>query len=501
MLDFIASLGPAVPGHHPVPRHRLDREAWIALVLRLGEEPGWTLLGEWAEQDRVHCCLCDEAGHVVVATLDCPEGRFPSLSLARPGAVRLERAIQDLFGLNAEALTDPRPWLDHDAWPVRLPLSAAPPPPLGNPEPYPFLPAEGEGLHVIPFGPVHGTVAEPTHLRLTAHGETIVRFEARLGFAHRGIESLVVGRGVEAAARLVARLSGDSTVAHALAFAQAVEAATGTAPPPRAVWLRALLAELERIANHLGDFGATCGEAGVPFIEAECALLRERVAVAAEAAFGHRLMMDRVVPGGVAVDLTAEAAHEIDAALQAVRDGFLPLVRLYDARESLQDRTVGTGCVARDQAMRFGAGGFVGRACGLGRDARRLPGYAPYPELAFEIPVAEEGDADARLSVRAREVVESLSLAEQILDRLPDGPVLAAVDACAGEGLALVESFRGEVMTWVRLAEDGTILRCHPRDPSWLQWPLLEAAIERSAVSDLSLCYRSFNCTCAGHDL
>src|SRR5207302_3664429 len=171
--------------------------------------------------------------------VDCPDGRFPSIGRLHAPAIRLERAVQDLHGLVAVGLPDPRPWLDHGA----------------DPTAYPFLPVEGENLHQIPVGPVHAGIIEPGHFRFTANGETVVRLEQRLGYVHKGIEALMTGATLERGAKLAGRTSGDSTVAYALAFAQAAEAALGIEAPPRAVHLRALMAELERIAHHFGDFG------------------------------------------------------------------------------------------------------------------------------------------------------------------------------------------------------------------------------------------------------
>jgi Ni,Fe-hydrogenase III large subunit len=185
------------------------------------------------------------------------------------------------------------------------------------------------------------------------------------------------------------------------------------------------------------------------------------------------------------------------------RRRFPPLVDLYDNTASLQDRTVGTGILRPALARRFGAGGFVGRASGRAFDARRAPGYPPYDELDFQVPGLDAGDVDARVWIRIREVEQSLGLVEQLLARLPGGPVreeLAALHA-AHEGMALVEGFRGDVLAWLRLGASGRIERCHLRDPSWFQWPLLEAAIEGNIVADFPLCNKSFNCSYSGHDL
>jgi Ni,Fe-hydrogenase III large subunit len=179
---------------------------------------------------------------------------------------------------------------------------------------------------------------------------------------------------------------------------------------------------------------------------------------------------------------------------------FPALASLYDSTTSLQDRTVGTGHVSSELAQQFGAGGYVGRACGRQVDARRRPGYPPYETLAFDVPVLSEGDVNARVWIRIREVEQSVALLTQLLDRLPNGPILADCSAGSGEGWALVEGFRGDVFVWVRI-DQGRVIRCHPRDPSWFQWPLLEAAIEGNIVADFPLCNKSFNCSYSGQDL
>ncbi|HIJ39148.1 MAG TPA: hydrogenase expression protein HypE, partial [Rhodospirillaceae bacterium] len=448
--------------------------------------------------------VLDEADAAVwLLSLDCPDGRFPSVGRLHAPAQRLERTIADLYGLEAEGGADLRPWLDHGRWGLRRPLSACP----GAAEAmaaYSFLPAEGQSLHVIPVGPVHAGIIEPGHFRFTANGETVVRLEERLGYVHKGVEGLMVGADLKQASKLAARVSGDATVAYSFAFARAVEAALAIEVPARAVWLRALMAELERLANHFGDIGAVCNDASFSLMQAHCSVLREKVLRTAALCFGHRLMMDRIQPGGVACDLDSEHLATIRALLDEARHRFPRLAELYDNTASLKDRTVGTGHLSPALARRFGAGGFVGRASGRGFDCRRSLAYAPYDEMLFGAPVVHRGDVNARVWVRIVEVGQSLGLIEQILDGLSEGPVRVDTVRGAGvasEGLALVESFRGDVLVWVRLDEDGKVLRCHLRDPSWFQWPLLEAVIEGNIVADFPLCNKSFNCSYSGHDL
>lgn len=489
--------------HEGWPRFAVSRSVWEATARALGERR-LTLLGLWGEPSAVHMALLDEAaGQAAVVTLACPDGSFPSVGRLHAPAIRPERAIHDLFGLVAEGAEDRRPWLDHGRWGVRQPLGKKPKKARAAGDAYAFLPSEGESLHQIPVGPVHAGIIEPGHFRFTANGETVVRLEERLGYVHKGIEGLMVGATLERAAHLAGRVSGDSTVAYALAFARAAESALGVEVPERAQWLRALMAELERLANHLGDIGAICNDASFSLMLAHCGVLRERVLRASDSAFGSRLMRDRIVPGGTAVDVAAGGEQAIRALLAEIRGRFPRLVEMYDNTASLQDRTVSTGILKPELTQQFGAGGYVGRASGRGFDARRAFPYAPYDVLSFEVPVLEEGDVNGRVWVRIREVEQSLSLIEQILDRLPAGPVLAELRAAGGtrEGVALVEAFRGDVLVWLRLNAAGKVERCHLRDASWFQWPLLEAVIEGNIVADFPLCNKSFNCSYSGHDL
>jgi Ni,Fe-hydrogenase III large subunit/Ni,Fe-hydrogenase III component G len=493
--------GMRVERHRPWPRVTVSEAVWRSVASRLtaGE---CTLLALWGEPAAVHMALLGTAATgIAVVTLACSAGRFPSVGALHPPAIRLERALRDLFGIEPEGLPDSRTWLDLGFWEVQHPLGDHRPAPPERAA-YQFLPTEGEHLHQIPVGPVHAGIIEPGHFRFTASGETVVRLEERLGYVHKGIEALMAGAGLDKAARLAGRTSGDSTVAYALAFAHAVEAAAEIEVPPRAIYLRALMAELERLANHFGDVGAVCNDASFALMHARCGILRERVLRASDACFGHRLMMDVVVPGGITRDPGADCVGQISALLSEIRASFPALIELYDNTASLQDRTATTGVLSAELARQFGAGGYVGRASGRAFDARKTPGYAPYRDLAFDIPVFEAGDVNARVWVRIREVEQSLGLIDQILRDLPGGATRTEIEPATvtGEGLGLTEAFRGDVLAWVRL-DAGRVVRCHLRDPSWFQWPLLEAVIEGNIVADFPLCNKSFNCSYSGHDL
>ena len=467
-------------------RHTTVNEDGWDQAIDLLANGGVTLLALWSDAPSVRMAILDEnAPEIAVLSFTCQNGTYPSVGAKHPPAIRLERAIRDLHGLHAVGAPDMRPWIHHSG------------------APYAFLPAEGEGLHQIAVGPVHAGIIEPGHFRFTANGEHVVRLEQRLGYVHKGIEQLMKGATLDGAAKLAGRASGDSTVAYAYAFAQAAEAALQIKVPPRATYLRALMAELERLANHFGDIGAICNDASFAIMHAQCGILRERTLRAAQACFGHRLLMDVIVPGGVARDLPADGPALLRELLAEIRRVFPSLIDLYDNTASLQDRTVTTGVVKPEYARQFGAGGYVGRASGRNFDARRTPGYAPYGALTFEVPVLTAGDVNARVWIRIREVEQSLALIDQILSTLPHGNIQVAVEAKgeACDGFGLVEAFRGDVLVWLRLDGGGRVARCHLRDASWFQWPLLEAAVEGNIVADFPLCNKSFNCSYSGHDL
>ena len=486
--------------HRPWPRAAVNEEGWRFAAEQLAAGR-WVLVGLWGERHAVHLAVRDEAANEsAVLSLAAADGRFPSVAKLHPPALRLERTIQDLFGLVADSAPDARPWLDHGRWGMAAPLGTHAP---VHAAPYPFLPAAGDSLTEIAVGPVHAGIIEPGFFRFTTNGEAVVRLEQRLGYTHKGLESLMTGATLARGLELSGRACGDSTVAYSYAFARAAEEALEINVPPRAVYLRALMAELERMANHFGDFGAICNDAAFALMLAQCSVVRERVLRAANIAFGHRMMRDCIAVGGVTHDISADGLVAIRALMDDVGRTLPRLKELYENTASLQDRTVFTGIVKPELARQYAAGGYVGRASGRSFDARKALAYAPYDRLRLEVPVREAGDVDARVWIRIEEIEQSCSLVRQILDHLPAGDIRAELrlPGEAREGLALVEGFRGDVFAWLRVNADGALGRAHLRDPSWFQWPLLEAAIEGNIVADFPLCNKSFNCAYSGTDL
>jgi Ni,Fe-hydrogenase III large subunit len=369
-------------------------------------------------------------------------------------------------------------------------------------EPYPFVRVEGEGVHEIAVGPIHAGVIEPGHFRFSVVGETVLRLEERLGYTHKGIERRFVGMDLDEGARLAGRVSGDSTVAYGWGYAMATESLSAIQVPPRAAWLRALLLERERVANHLGDLGALGNDAAFGFALAQFSRLREDWLRANLDAFGHRLLMDRIRPGGVAQDLDARAGAALRAQATELTCELAELKDIYDEHAGLQDRFVTTGRVTPELAARLGLTGLAGRASGQSADLRADFPWPPYDRLAVKVCTHRNGDVAARVALRFDECAESLRLIDALLAALPEGPVHAPVPAVPNAaGVGWIEGWRGEVFIALETDAHGRIARCHCHDPSWQNWPVLEHAVIGNIVPDFPLINKSFNLSYSGQDL
>jgi Ni,Fe-hydrogenase III large subunit len=320
---------------------------------------------------------------------------------------------------------------------------------------------------------------------------------------HKGIEKRFEALGFQEGARLAGRISGDTTVAHALGFCRAVEAMSGCVVPERGLWLRALFLERERIANHLGDIAAICNDVAFAFLFFQFNIQKEQVVRTNYRLFRHRFMMDLIVPGGVAVDIDAEGRQDMLRELEKFSGEFERLALCYDENPSLEDRVKDTGVLTAAQAKDLGVVGVVARASGVSLDSRIQNPFPPYDLLLPNIAVRQAGDVNARVWVRIDEIRESVRLVRQILASLPAGEVRApfsgpAPDRC---GFALVEGWRGEIVYWVQSGGAGEINRCMVRDPSSVNWLALEQCIHGNIVPDFPVCNKSFNQSYSGNDL
>ncbi|MGA8260330.1 MAG: NADH-quinone oxidoreductase subunit C [Arenicellales bacterium] len=518
LKDRSITTGPVdIESFAPAARLSLDAADWGSAAA-VAAQAGWRFAGIWGDpfHDRIVLRACLEQGgtHLVLETeAPLPEPVFASFTPSFPGADRLERHLEDLLGVAFPEHPDERRWTRHRAWgeadfPLRADFPAAGRQPARTPADsgYPFARVDGAGVYEIPVGPVHAGIIEPGHFRFQAVGEEVLRLEERLGYVHKGIEKIAVDREPVALARLAGRVSGDSTVAHTWAACQAMERAARCVVPARAVELRAILCERERVANHLGDIGAVCNDVGFAFAHVQCARLREQWQRRSAELFGHRLMMDAIVPGGVARDLTPGAAGVLKTDHALLRTSVRPVFEVIDDYPSLEDRLEDTGILTGDDARALGCTGYVGKASGLDYDVRRHSAYEPYDRLdllAREIPAQSGGDVAARVKVRIREVLESLEIMDRLLEAMSPGGTAMELPRPVenASGLGLVEGWRGEILTFVRFGETGRVARFFPRDPSWFTWPALERLIHGNIVPDFPVCNKSVNGSYSGHDL
>ena len=507
-----------VPGAMKIYRADVGAAQWTGACAQ-AQEQGGRLVALWGTDARerghgfvAHVALAVRDGLVILA-LPLAGSTYPDVSGLFPAASRMQRAAFDLLGILPIDPADRRKWLRHAAWggeeyPLRKDFPADAASAIGRraaneADAYAFVKVEGEGVHEIPVGPVHAGTIEPGHFRFSVVGETVLRLEERLGYKHKGIEKRFEGMTVEEGARLAGRVSGDSTVAYAWAYAMAVEAAAGVIPPPRASWLRALLLERERIASHLGDLGFLGNDAALSFGLAQFLRLKEDCLRANAALFGHRYLMDVVVPGGLAHDLTAEGTARLQREMETLAREVAALKYVYDEHAGLQDRFINCGRVAPELAGRLGLIGLAGRASAQSWDLRVEYPAIPYRELDVRMATHRNGDVAARVTVRFEEIFESLRLCRLILERLPFGElaVLVPPPREGAFGAGWVEGWRGEVFVALEAGPGGVLRRCHAHDPSWQNWPVLEHAVIGNIVPDFPLINKSFNLSYSGHDL
>lgn len=439
-------------------------------------------IGLWT--DEAYAYALYEPGELVAVGLQ--GGTYPALPYA--GADWFQRLAKDLNGHVATGFHATGPAIEQ----FRAPDGRAAWPDFTGPE--------GEGIHQVAVGPVYGELTEPAHFRFFASGERIFKLQARLGYAHRGILGLMRGQTFEGGGRYAARICGDSTVAHTIAFARAVEAALDAEVPVRACFLRGVMAEIERLSNHCGDLGEIAALMGNLLLADRCALMREYLANAAQMAFGHRLMMDVVSPGGVRKDITQEAIGWLCEVLDNIEAEMPDLRRAFLDAENLQERMVGIGVISPDLAGAYNAGGYVGRAAGQSRDARVSPGYLPYVGHNIVCKVAPCSDVASRVAVWLADMAASINQINDFLKVLPEGPLAVTLAGeRVGMGLGVAEGFRGSIWCWLKI-EGERIQDIFVVDTSVTYWPLLAHAAIASNLIDFPLIERSINPSPAGSD-
>jgi Ni,Fe-hydrogenase III large subunit len=431
------------------------------------------------------------------------DGAYPAISADAPQAQAFEREIAEQWGVRPEG----HPWLK----PLRFqpPLRAVrdafgrSDPAATLPGEYPFYAVEGEEVHEVAVGPVHAGIIEPGHFRFQCHGEKVFHLEIVLGYQHRGIEALLEGGPDRRSLALAESIAGDTSVGHGLAYVKAVESLSARQPTARALTLRGIGLELERVANHVGDLGMLANDVGFLPTASYCGALRAEFLNALAEICGNRFGRSLVVPGGVRFDVDAARAKAIAERVRRSWKRTKDAANLMFEAPSVRARFEGTGTVSRETAFDIGLVGPAARACGVDRDVRRDHAFGIYRYVHVPVVTADTGDVFARAWIRYLECERSVEFVTSQLASLPEGEPRAPAGPLAPHTLvvSLVEGWRGEIAHVAVTDERGRFARYKVKDPSFHNWLGLAMALRDGQISDFPLCNKSFNLSYAGHDL
>jgi len=444
----------------------------------------------------------------MTAPVDPAHASYSSIAATYPAANWFEREVMDFFGLIPEGHPNPSRVALHDDWPdgawalrKDFPYDRVVPRVAGDF--HPFRPVTGEGVFQVPVGPVHAGVIEPGHFRFGVAGEPVLYLQLRLFYVHKGTEKRFEHLPWRHGLFLAESISGDTAVGHALAYAHAIERLAEVTPPPRARALRVVLLELERIYNHTADIGALATDVAFTVAASQGQALRERLVRVHDQLFGTRLLRGTIALGGVKHDLPAQGRDRLRSHLRGFEKDFDELIRLLIDAGTFTDRVDGTGILTNQAARDLGIVGMAARASGVDADFRRDHPHDAYEGLRFEVPVEEGGDVRARLMVRAREVEQSLMILDQVLDALPESPLVAPLPdqlPARSSALGWVEAWRGPCTHWIATDERGELTRVKVTDPSFLNWAGVAHAVPGNIVPDFPVINKSFNLSYSGND-
>lgn len=441
----------------------------------------------WVQNGRVaHLC----------APLEPASPSFPSLTPFLTEAYWYEREMHDLFGIEPEGHPDLRPLVVHEDWPVNVfPMRRDYHGPLPGRAPVAHAaPPERPGLVAIPVGPVHAGIIEPGHFRFSAVGEQVLALSPQFSYVHRGLEKAGEGRRLAEVLPLAERVCGVCTVSHSWSFCQAVESLTETVVPPRAEAIRIILAELERLHNHVGDIANICAGVGLSLGNSHGTYLREQLMRLNESLTGHRFLRGCIIPGGVSVDLSGEQMQKALCELERIVADAAELADDCLHQDIFRDRLTGTGVLAADTIRELGTVGVAARASGVLRDVRNDLPYGGYELTPYEAVLEKDGDVKARFMVRVHEIAVALAIIRDASSRLVSGPHVLPVGEPRPGGVAvgMTESARGENVHLIMVGEDGTVLRWFVRSASYTNWPAVALAVPGNIVPDFPLINKSF---------
>jgi Ni,Fe-hydrogenase III large subunit len=354
----------------------------------------------------------------------------------------------------------------------------------------------------LPMGPYHPGLEEPYKLEMICDGETISDAKLHIGFNFRGIEHLAETRNYVQVIALMERVCGICSFIHTLTLCQALEKVTGLEPPPRAQYIRVIMAELERLHSHVLWAGIAAKLMGFKTMFMACFAYREKVMDMLQAISGNRVnySMNRI--GGVNRDIT-DADTVLTMVNQLEGEIARELVPVFTTSFTARSRCSGVGVLTREKAQACGVVGPTARASGIPQDLRRAAPYAAYAELDFDVPVETAGDVRARLLVRAHEILQSCRILRQAIAKLPSGEFACNETKIAfstGRAISRVEAPRGEVVYCVSWKENSrTPTRIHVRTPTYANMPAVRWMVHGARVADAPLIQASidpcYSCT------
>jgi Ni,Fe-hydrogenase III large subunit len=436
-----------------------------------------------------------EAAETPFCIWRCPADNVPSLATIWPLLSWYEREITDLYGIHFAGQPEPYPLVLRDGLEEADDSVAS-----KRHGALPEISGDDANVQLLPFGPVRADVLESAEFLFFYIGETIIHYQPQLFFKRRDMERRFEGLPPAVGVTLAERVSGVGTIAHALAFCQAVENAGECQVPTRARQLRVLLAEMERLYNHLHYLGHLSHTTSLKVAEAEGKLLEEKMKRLNARLTGSRFLRSVLTVGGLRHDLSIDAAW-LRSELEALRDRFARYKRHLETTDSHLDRLITTGHLDRRVAFEQGATGPVDRASGIDRDLRRDHPYASYADLPIRPAVRHAGDAHARAQVRMQEVDDSIALAQRVLLLLQPGPVRSEWHVRGGaEGLGWAESPRGTTLYAVHFGADKNLARVKIKSPSFSNWRAFPYTVHDSNMMDYAINEASFGLTIAGCD-
>ena len=428
------------------------------------------------------------------------ESAFPSLTPAFRAAGIYEREIWEMSGVLPLGHPDLRPLKMRTRTTGSYPMQKAETDENAHPHKV-IIPRNrmfGEGLFEIPVGPIHAGVIEPGHFRFSVTGENILLLRTYLGYKFRGIEKMMETPVARDSTRIAERISGDNSVAHSLAYLQAVEGAAEI--PPRARYVRTIYAELERMYYLLNGMSGIALDTSLSVPAQMGFALKERILRLNERISGHRMLRNTLMPGGLRKDLSSGSMAEIESETLRVKVGADELFGMLSSSPSFRDRADTTGILSKKDAVALRAVGPAARASGIEHDVRKDRPYEAYGSVRMKVATHTAGDVYARLKVRYDELTESVSIISQCLNSMEPGGISCPVKTEDGFYVGMAESPRGEVMHCVHV-RNGEIWRYKIRDPSFPNWPALELAVLGNIVPDFPLVNKSFDLSYSGNDL